>query len=121
MEKHNNRQSRKYIIKLQNIEQVRLDPRLLRILLQEFRSLEYYCYSYGVAEDYDTATFIYVEFTSPVRIITLMDNMPSCHISQVCGSTEENRTRINSYCEEYGYVECERFEKRILHPEVLNI
>lgn len=119
-------QSRKYVIKLDNIEHIKVKKthfnlRFLRILLHELKSLSYFCYSYGISEAGDTVVFIYVEFSSPVRMETLENNMAPGVIIPVQDDSETNKDKIYTLCEEFGYVECVRFEKRILHPEVLNI
>lgn len=85
-------QSRKWQITINNPQEKELAHDKIKEILNELKSIRYYCMADEMGETYHT--HIYVVFNSPVRFSTLKKHYEEAHIEMARGTSEENREYI---------------------------
>jgi len=91
-----NRQSRKYILTINNPEDNNFkQDKIKDILKDNFKSLIYYCMSDEIGGTTKTYhTHIFMQFSSPVRFNQIKRYFPTAHIENSRGTSFENRDYI---------------------------
>lgn len=85
-----NKQSRKYLLTINNPIAHGLDHKVIRIILDAM-NLKYYCLSDEIASTGTYHTHIFLNSINPIRFSTLKNRFPSAHIDVAKGSNQQNR------------------------------
>jgi hypothetical protein len=85
-------QSRKWQITINNPIEKELDHEHIVMLLNDFKSLIYYCMADEKGETYHT--HVYAVFNNPVRFSSIKSRFGEAHIEMAKGTSEENRDYI---------------------------
>lgn len=124
-----NKQSRKWLITINNPEEKGLTHDKLIEIMKQFKSVTYYCMSDEIGletETYHTHLFMYSP--SGIRFTTVQNRLPHCHIDYCKGTAQQNRdyvfkegkysgtdkedTRVDGTQYEYGEIPIERQGRR---------
>jgi len=119
------KQSRKWLLTINNPKEKGFTHEKIKLLLQEFKQMQYWCMSDETGEEGTYHTHVYFYNANPVSFKTVKNKFPSAHIDQSNGTSEENRdyvfkqgkwendkkneTNLRETQEEYG--ECPHEEK----------
>lgn len=85
-------QSRKWQITINNPIEKELDHEHIVMLLNDFKSLSYYCMADEKGETHHT--HVYAVFNNPVRFSSIKSRFGEAHIEMARGTSEENRDYI---------------------------
>lgn len=93
MNYENNTQSRKWMLTINNPQDVGLDHDKIMEILQLFRP-EYFCMADEIASTGTYHTHVFIYSGSPMRFSTVKKRFPTAHIDKANGSAQENRDYI---------------------------
>jgi len=88
------KQARKWQITINNPLQRDLSHSNIKILLEELKSLEYWCMSDEIGRNSTHHTHIYIVCSSAIRFSTLKKKLPIAHLEIARGTSQENRDYI---------------------------
>ncbi len=127
------KQSRKYLLTINNPDNHNLNHDVIKKLLSKSNPI-YYCIVDEIGNNGTYHTHVFVYFHSPIRWTSIKRRFPQAHIDVAYGSVKENvaylsksgkwenskksETNLPDTFEEYGEIPKEKEE---LHPEMLEI
>lgn len=85
-------QGRKWQLTINNPTQKGYTHEWMRLTLESFKSLQYYCLSDEIANTHHT--HVYVLFKSPVRFSTIKNHFPKAHIEKAYGTSLQNQEYV---------------------------
>lgn len=91
----NNTQSRKWQITINNPGEKNLTHDKIRRILEELKSVIYWCMSDEIGEQGTPHTHIYIQCSNPMRFSTLKNRFPEAHVEAARGSAAENRDYVS--------------------------
>ena len=95
MAKENDKQSRKWLLTVNNPVEKGYTNELIECNAQSFAPFRYACYSHEIGcENHVYHIHLFLAFDSPVRFSTIKNAFPEAHIDKCKGSIKENRDYV---------------------------
>ena len=89
------KQGRKWQLTINNPQDKGLNHRTLRLILDDLRSLEYFCMADEIGlETHTPHTHLFIVCRSPVKFSRLKKLFPEAHIERARGTAAENRAYV---------------------------
>lgn len=90
----NTKQSRKWLLTINNPKEYDLSHENIKIILSQFKNLDYWCMCDEIGEKGTYHTHIFIYKKAPISFTTVKNRFPSAHIDFCMGTTQENRDYI---------------------------